>query len=60
MTPMIDILLVLLIIFMAVSPVSPRGLQAVAPEHADQNRPNGPDERTVAIVIARDGSLRLN
>ena len=32
MTPMIDILLVLLIIFMAISPVHPKGLEALAPQ----------------------------
>ena len=32
MTPMIDILLVLLIIFMVITPLTPHGLEALAPE----------------------------
>jgi biopolymer transport protein TolR len=31
-TPMIDILLVLLIIFMAIAPVPPKGLEALLPK----------------------------
>jgi biopolymer transport protein ExbD len=37
-TPMIDVLLVLLIIFMLIVPLIPRGLSASAPQPPDRNR----------------------
>jgi biopolymer transport protein TolR len=37
-TPMIDVLLVLLIIFMLIVPLMPRGLAASAPQPADRTR----------------------
>src|SRR5271154_1054196 len=61
MTPMIDILLVLLIIFMAISPVHPKGLEALAPQPPPPNTPPPPDnDRTVVIQIAKDNSLKIN
>lgn len=61
MTPMIDILLVLLIIFMAISPVSPHGLDALAPQPPPPNAPhNDADDRTVVIVIDKQGNVKIN
>jgi len=61
MTPMIDILLVLLIIFMAISPVHPKGLEALAPQPPPPNSPPPPDnDRTVVIQISKDNAVKIN
>ena len=49
-TPMIDILLVLLIIFMAITPVSPKGLEALVPQPPKDKTP--PKENDTAIVVS--------
>lgn len=61
MTPMIDILLVLLIIFMVITPLTPHGLEALAPEPPDKKQQPPPDQdRTVVIVIDKDGKMHIN
>ena len=58
---MIDILLVLLIIFMVITPLTPHGLEALAPEPPDKkNQPPPDQDRTVVIVIDKDKSMHIN
>ncbi len=61
MTPMIDVLLVLIIIFMVITPLTPHGLEALVPQPPPPNqKPNLSDLRTVVIVLEKDGSLKIN
>ena len=58
-TPLIDVMLVLLIIFMIVTPIIAAGFQATIPRSANpENRPEGPDE--IRLGIDRDGKLYLD
>jgi biopolymer transport protein ExbD len=61
MTPMIDVLLVLIIIFMVITPLTPHGLEALVPQPPPPNsKPNQSDLRTVVIVIEKDKSIKIN
>jgi len=58
-TPLIDVMLVLLIIFMIVTPIIAAGFQATLPRAENpENRPEGPDE--IRLGIDRDGKFYLD
>jgi biopolymer transport protein TolR len=56
------VLLVLLIIFMVITPLTPHGLDVLAPQPPPPNAlPPPPDQdRTVVIVIDKDKNVKLN
>ncbi len=62
MTPMIDVLLVLIIIFMVISPTKSKGLQTLVPEDSSTRveRPDPPPSTDIVITVHRDGAVDLN
>ncbi len=62
-TPMIDVMLVLLIIFMVVTPLKPSRFQADIPTQRDPNEDLSqlkPNPLTLVVSIASDLSIKLN
>jgi biopolymer transport protein ExbD len=58
-TPLIDVLLVLLIIFMVITPITPHGLQTQLPQPSPQGAPEAAPTALV-LSINRAREVRLN
>ncbi|HEY0004155.1 MAG TPA: biopolymer transporter ExbD [Pyrinomonadaceae bacterium] len=61
-TPLIDVLLVLLIIFMVVTPLKPSRFEAKVPTEPDPNmmKELKPNPLTLVVTITPDSKLKLN
>jgi biopolymer transport protein ExbD len=62
MTPMIDVLLVLIIIFMVITPTTPKGLDALVPQPAPPNAKENPEllAKTIVVQITAGGKVLIN
>ncbi len=59
--PLIDVLLVLIIIFMAITPTTPTGLPALVPQPPPKNQKQPPpDNTTIVVQVASDGKVMIN
>ena len=56
-TPMVDVMLVLLIIFMVITPLTPKGLDALVPQPPPPNAPkNNTPDRTIVVQLIDRGA----
>ena len=63
-TPMVDVMLVLLIIFMVITPLTPKGLDALVPQPPKDKQQQEPNDRTVVVqILSQKGNkpaLKIN
>lgn len=59
--PLIDILLVLIIIFMVITPLTPKGLDTLVPQPNKDSPPNQElENKTVVVQVLANGKVKIN
>ena len=56
-TPLIDVLLVLLIIFMVIQPTTPKGLNTLVPQPPKDQKQDQPNDRTIVVQVLNTGAI---
>ncbi len=59
-TPMIDVLLVLIIIFMVITPLSPTGFKSLVPEEPQRTQQPTTPATDIVVTVLADHTVRIN